>query len=254
MFQRYTEKARRAVSFARDEARQFGSRYIETEHLLLGILREDKDLADRFLRSHALVESIREQVERHTKVCEKVSTSLDSPLSNECKRVLAYAAEEAERLFHKHIGTEHLLLGLLREEKCVAAQILHERGLRLSTIREGLAPDRQKEPHTQHQWPGAKHNHWMSGALQLTLFALFGLGAAKSAIHGRYLLVVAVVWLAVVLAWLRVGRSFSFLATDSRRNRFFVRVVAYALLVLYQVFLFGWIIILGVGIYRVTMR
>ena len=53
--------------------------------------------------------------------------------------MLAYAAEEAERLSHKHIGTEHLLLGLLREEKCFAAEILHERGLRLSTIREELA-------------------------------------------------------------------------------------------------------------------
>ena len=64
---------------------------------------------------------------------------MDLPLSHECKRVLAYGAEEAERLNHKHIGTEHLLLGLLREEKCFAAEILHERGLRLSTIREELA-------------------------------------------------------------------------------------------------------------------
>ena len=70
---------------------------------------------------------------------EKVSTSVDLPLSHECKRVLAYGAEEAERLNHKHIGTEHLLLGLLREEKCFAAEILHERGLRLSTIREEIA-------------------------------------------------------------------------------------------------------------------
>jgi len=69
---------------------------------------------------------------------EKVSTSVDLPLSQECKRVLAYAAEEAERLSHKHIGTEHLLLGLLREEKSFAAEILHERGLRLSAIREEL--------------------------------------------------------------------------------------------------------------------
>jgi len=82
------------------------------------------------------VESIRKQIEGHTTIREKVSTSVDLPLSNECKRVLAYAAEEAERLSHKHIGTEHLLLGLLREEKCFAAEILHERGLRLSTIRE----------------------------------------------------------------------------------------------------------------------
>ena len=79
------------------------------------------------------------QIEGHTTIREKVSTSVDLPLSHECKRVLAYGAEEAERLSHKHIGTEHLLLGLLREEKCFAAEILHERGLRLSTIREELA-------------------------------------------------------------------------------------------------------------------
>ncbi|HEX3876463.1 MAG TPA: Clp protease N-terminal domain-containing protein, partial [Bryobacteraceae bacterium] len=126
------------IFFARYEASQFGSPYIETEHLLLGLLREDKALANRFLRSHAAVESIRKQIEGHTTIREKVSTSVDLPLSHECKRVLAYGAEEAERLNHKHIGTEHLLLGLLREEKCFAAEILHERGLRLSTIREEL--------------------------------------------------------------------------------------------------------------------
>ncbi len=139
MFERYTEKARRVIFFARYEASQFGSPYIETEHLLLGLLREDKALTNRFLRSHASVEGIRKQIEGHTTIREKVSTSVDLPLSHECKRVLAYAAEEAERLSHKHIGTEHLLLGLLREEKSFAAEILHERGLRLSTIREELA-------------------------------------------------------------------------------------------------------------------
>ena len=110
MFERYTEKARRVIFFARYEASQFGSPYIETEHLLLGLLREDKALTNRFLRSHQSVESIRKQIEGHTTIREKVSTSVDLPLSNECKRVLAYAAEEAERLSHKHIGTEHLLL------------------------------------------------------------------------------------------------------------------------------------------------
>src|SRR5499433_2077305 len=139
MFERYTEKARRTIFFGPYAASQFGSAYIETEHLLLGLLREDKALANRFLRSHAAVESIRKQIEGHTTIREKVSTSVDLPLSHECKRVLAYGAEEAERLNHKHIGTEHLLLGLLREEKCFAAEILHERGLRLSTIREDLA-------------------------------------------------------------------------------------------------------------------
>ncbi len=139
MFERYTEKARRVIFFARYEASQFGSPYIESEHLLLGLLREDKALTNRFLRSHASIESIRKQIEGRTTIREKVSTSVDLPLSQECKRVLAYATEEAERLSHKHIGTEHLLLGLLREDKCFAAEILHERGLRLSALREELS-------------------------------------------------------------------------------------------------------------------
>src|ERR1039458_2638700 len=139
MFERYTEKARRVIFFARYEASQFGSPNIESEHLLLGLLREDKALTNRFLRAHAVVESIRKQIEAHTTVREKVSTSVDLPLSNESTRVLAYAAEEAERLGHKHIGTEHLLLGLLREEECFAAAILKERGLKLESIREELA-------------------------------------------------------------------------------------------------------------------
>src|SRR5678810_1389427 len=149
MFERYTEKARRVIFFARYEASQFGSPCIETEHLLLGLLREDKVLTNRFLRSSAAVESIRKQIEAQTTMREKVSTSVDLPLSHECKRVLAYGAEEAERLNHKHIGTEHLLLGLLREEKCFAADILHERGLRLNTIREELARTSQEKSQPQ---------------------------------------------------------------------------------------------------------
>src|SRR5690349_9094058 len=136
MFERYTEKARRVIFFARYEASQFGSPYIETEHLLLGIIREDKGLAMRFLRSGAA--SIRTQVESQTIFREKISTSVDLPLSNESKRVLAYAAEEGERLSHKHIGCEHLLLGLLREEGSFAAQLLNNRGIRMSAVREQI--------------------------------------------------------------------------------------------------------------------
>jgi hypothetical protein len=139
MFELYTEKARRTIFFARYEASQFGSPYIETEHLLLGLLREDKALTNRFLRSQASVESIRKQVEGHTIIREKVSTSVDLPLSNECKRVLAYAAEEAERMSDKHIGTEHLFLGLLREKGCFAAEVLRGQGLTLEKSREHVA-------------------------------------------------------------------------------------------------------------------
>ena len=135
MFERYTEKARRTIFVARYEASQFGSPYIETEHLLLGLLREDKALANAFLGSHTAAESIRRQIEQHTVPREKVATSVDLPLSHECKRVLAYGAEEAERVNHKHTGTAHLLLGLLREERCFAAQLLHEKGLTLESVR-----------------------------------------------------------------------------------------------------------------------
>jgi len=139
MFEKYTEKARRVIFFARYEASQFGSPYIEAEHLLLGLLREDKALTNRFLRAHGAGEAIRKQIDDHTIVREKVSTSVDLPVSEEAKRVLVHAGEEAERLSHRHIGTEHLLLGLLREEGSFAAQILNEHGVRLSAIREELA-------------------------------------------------------------------------------------------------------------------
>ncbi|HEV2388831.1 MAG TPA: ATP-dependent Clp protease ATP-binding subunit [Candidatus Acidoferrales bacterium] len=139
MFERYTEKARRVIFFARYEATQYGSPYIESEHLLLGLLREDKALANRFLRTHGVVESIRKEIESRITIRERISTSVEVPLSAECKRVLNFAAEEAERLNHKHIGTEHLLLGILREEKSFGAELLQERGLRLSTLREEVA-------------------------------------------------------------------------------------------------------------------
>src|SRR5271155_2248321 len=145
MFERYTEKRGAVFFFARNGAGRFGPPFFGTGTLLPGLLREDKALTNRFLRSHASVESIRKQIEGHTTIREKVSTSVDLPLSNECKRVLAYAAEEAERLSHKHIGTEHLLLGLLREEKCFAAEILQERGLRLPAVREELQRTTQEK-------------------------------------------------------------------------------------------------------------
>jgi Clp amino terminal domain, pathogenicity island component/NTF2 fold immunity protein len=138
MFERYTERARRVIFFARYEASQFGSTTIETEHLLLGLLREDGNIPTRFVPS-ATAPTIRKEIQGRLDVREKVSTSIDLPLSNEGKRILAYAAEETERLNHRYIGTEHLLLGILREEKCVAAKILFDFGLRLNAIREQLA-------------------------------------------------------------------------------------------------------------------
>src|SRR5215813_3309976 len=146
MFERYTEKARRVIFFARYEASQFGAQAIEAEHILLGLLREDKQLSHKFFRTpHSTVESIRKEIEGRTILREKVSASVDLPLSASAKRVLSYAADESERLGHRHIGTEHLLLGILREDKSTAAEILYERGLRLNQIREDLLRAQQNE-------------------------------------------------------------------------------------------------------------
>src|SRR6201981_2905416 len=140
MFERYTEKARRVIFFARYEASQFGAPAIEPEHLLLGLMREDKTLTGRFFpRAQVSIESIRKEIEGRTLLREKISTSVELPLAPETKRVLAYAHEESDRLQHRHIGTEHLLLGLLREERSMAAEILYERGLRLAAVRDEIA-------------------------------------------------------------------------------------------------------------------
>ena len=147
MFEKYTEKARRVIFFARYEASQLGSRSIETEHILLGLLREDKALTGRFFpRSQAALESIRKEIEGRVSKREKVSTSVELPLSEESKRVLSHASEEAERLLCNYIGTEHILLGLLRAEGSVAARILNEKGLTLAKVREelaGTAPEKE---------------------------------------------------------------------------------------------------------------
>src|SRR5918992_601599 len=140
MFERYTEKARRVIFFARYEASQFGAPAIEPEHLLLGLMREDKTLTGRFFpRAQVNIEAVRKEIEGRTLLREKISTSVELPLAPETKRVLAYAHEESDRLQHRHIGTEHLLLGLLREDRSMATEILYERGLRLNAVRDEIA-------------------------------------------------------------------------------------------------------------------
>ncbi len=135
MFERYTERARRVVFFGRYEAAEYGWPYIETEHLLLGLLREERKMLAQM--APTLAEAlVRERADRGKG--QKISSSVDLPLSNESKRVLAYAAEEAERLSDHHIGGEHLLLGLLREKNSVAAELLTSGGATLESVRAEL--------------------------------------------------------------------------------------------------------------------
>lgn len=140
MFERYTEKARRVIFFARYEASNYGSKTIAPEHLLLGLVREDKTLANRFFgsRSSFNADLIRQEIEGRTVRREKLPQTMELALTPETKRILSFAFDESDRLQNRYIGTEHLLLGILREERSMAAEILFERGLRLSTVREQI--------------------------------------------------------------------------------------------------------------------
>ena len=148
MFERYTERARRVLFFARYEASQLGSLSIETEHLLLGLMRDAKGLIGRvFARAHLSPENVRREVEGRTVFREKVSTSVEIPFSLEAKRALGFAAEESDRLLHGYIGTEHLLLGVLREERSVAGSLLMEKGMRLQSVRDDIVALLKEAPH-----------------------------------------------------------------------------------------------------------
>ena len=139
MFERYTEKARRVIFFARYEASQYGSPNIESEHLLLGLLREDRRLEQLVFSLVGQGEGIRKEIEAQIKPQPRVSTALDIPLTQECKRILNFAANEADTLKHAHIHTGHLLLGILREDNCLGARVLANHGVSLREFREKIA-------------------------------------------------------------------------------------------------------------------
>ncbi|HEV8524552.1 MAG TPA: Clp protease N-terminal domain-containing protein [Terriglobales bacterium] len=137
MFERYTEGARRIVFFARHEASQAGSPLIETEHLLLGVQRQARRLITS-LFGREVADNLRNEIEERAGPPIIVSAAVDLPLSNSCNRVFAYAAEEAERAGEKNIDEIHILLGLVREEHGVAAEIFHAHDVTMEFAREAL--------------------------------------------------------------------------------------------------------------------
>src|SRR6266496_1404975 len=141
MFERYTEKARRVIFFARYEASQSASPAIEPDHLLLGITRENADLLVKLTQVSDSAKVLRKLVERRVDPAKVISTSVEIPLSMETKAVLTRAHEESEALGHKHIGPEHLLLGLIGEQGSRAAEALQEIGITAERIRN-LSPER----------------------------------------------------------------------------------------------------------------
>ena len=136
MFERYDEPARRTLFFARFEASKLGVRSIETEHLLLGLMREPRGPAGRLLLTLPLTD-LRKELEKN-RTDERIETSVEIPFSPETKRVLQHACDEADGLTHRHIGPEHLLLGLMKEPNSRAATTLARYGMQLDGAREQI--------------------------------------------------------------------------------------------------------------------
>jgi ATP-dependent Clp protease ATP-binding subunit ClpC len=125
VFERFTERAKQVVVLAQDEARALRHNYIGTEHILLGLLREEEGLAARVLESLDItVEEVRAQVARIIGPGDEPIVSGQIPFTPRAKKVLELSLREALSLKHNHIGTEHILLGLVRENEGVAARIL----------------------------------------------------------------------------------------------------------------------------------
>ncbi|MBK9127610.1 MAG: ATP-dependent Clp protease ATP-binding subunit [Phycisphaerales bacterium] len=137
MFERFTDRARKVMALANQEAQRFNHEYIGTEHILLGLVKEGSGVGANVLKNlHVDLRRVRMEVERLVKAGPEMVTMGKLPQTPRAKRVIEYAIEEARNLNHNYVGTEHLLLGLLREQDGVAAQVLMNLGLKLEEVRE----------------------------------------------------------------------------------------------------------------------
>src|SRR5215475_4166501 len=137
VFERFTERARRVIILAREEAGRFRHDFVGTEHILLGLIRDGEGIATAVLQRLGLrLETVKAEVERALAGFPKTLTFGEVPFTPQAKRVLELSIEEARQLGHNYIGTEHLLLGLMKEGQSIAAKILESLGARLDEVRQ----------------------------------------------------------------------------------------------------------------------
>ncbi|MHC4827730.1 MAG: Clp protease N-terminal domain-containing protein, partial [Planctomycetota bacterium] len=137
MFERLTDRARKVMALANQEAQRFNHEYIGTEHILLGLVKEGSGVGANVLKNLDIdLRKVRLEVEKLVKSGPDMVTMGKLPQTPRAKKVIEYAIEEARNLNHNYVGTEHLLLGLLREHDGVAAQVLMNLGLKLEEVRE----------------------------------------------------------------------------------------------------------------------
>tara|TARA_R110002072_G_scaffold42064_7_gene117694 strand:- start:14238 stop:16784 length:2547 start_codon:yes stop_codon:yes gene_type:complete len=137
MFERFTDRARKVMALANQEAQRFNHEYIGTEHILLGLVKEGSGVGANVLKNLDVdLRKVRLEVEKLVRAGPEMVTMGKLPQTPRAKKVIEYAIEEARNLNHNYVGTEHILLGLLREHDGVAAQVLMNLGLKLEDVRE----------------------------------------------------------------------------------------------------------------------
>src|SRR5258708_10712801 len=140
MFERFTDRARKVMALANQEAQRFNHEYIGTEHILLGLVKEGSGVGANVLKNLDVdLRKVRLEVEKLVKSGPDMVTMGKLPQTPRAKKGIEYAIEEARNLNHNYVGTEHLLLGLLREQEGVAAQGLINLNLKLEEAREEVA-------------------------------------------------------------------------------------------------------------------
>jgi ATP-dependent Clp protease ATP-binding subunit ClpC len=170
MFDRFTDRAKKVMSFARQEAMKFNHEYIGTEHILLGLVQEGSGVAANVLKHMTVdLEKIRHEVEKIVKTGPSMVTMGQLPFTPRAKKVLELSLEEASQLSHNYIGTEHLLLGLIRENEGIAAQVLMNLGVKLDEVREevleflGASENNSEEDSDSGDSPGSSGGGSSSG-------------------------------------------------------------------------------------------
>jgi ATP-dependent Clp protease ATP-binding subunit ClpC len=169
MFDRFTDRARKVMNLAKQEAQRLNHEYIGTEHILLGLVQEGSGVAANVLRNMNIdLKKIRTEIEKIVKGSPTMVTMGNLPFTPRAKKVLELALEEASQLGHNYIGTEHLLLGLIKENEGIAARVLLNLGVKLEDVREEVLEFLGADPRTEEEEPAQTEETAQTGAKSKT--------------------------------------------------------------------------------------
>jgi len=192
MFDRFTDRAKKVMNLARQEAQRFNHEYLGTEHILLGLVQEGSGVAANVLRQMSIdLSKIRSEVEKLVKTGPSMVTMGQLPFTPRAKKVLELSMEEASNLGHNYIGTEHLLLGLIKENEGIAAKVLTNLGVKLEDVREevleflGADSSEEEEEETTSETPVAGTTPGASGKSKTPALDAFGRDLTELAREGK---------------------------------------------------------------------